>query len=116
MRAVQSFPGFAVHEYSKDLLNKTLRDFVCDDYNPKKGKGGVAEIVGRFFIWYRRRGRCRGLSRYFFYHARNNFPPHRKNILSTVKKNTPAGNNQQAYCSLVFSIYCQLRIIILRLP
>lgn len=30
----------SVFEYSKGLLGKTLRDFVWEDYQPKKGKGG----------------------------------------------------------------------------
>ena len=40
----------SIFEYSKDLLNKTLRDFVCDDYKPKKGKGGLGQMVENIFF------------------------------------------------------------------
>ena len=35
----------SIFEYSKGLLGKTLRDFIWDNYEPKKGKGSLGQMV-----------------------------------------------------------------------
>ena len=40
----------SIFEYSKGLLGKTLRDFVWDDYVPKKGKGGLGQMVENIYF------------------------------------------------------------------
>ena len=35
----------SIFEYSKGLLGQTLRDFVWENYEPKKGKGGLGQMV-----------------------------------------------------------------------
>ena len=37
----------SIFEYSKGLLGKTLRDFVWEGYEPKKGKGSLGQMVTR---------------------------------------------------------------------
>ena len=37
-------------EYSKGLLGKSLRDFVWDNYEPKKGKGSLGQMVENIFF------------------------------------------------------------------
>ena len=41
----------SVFEYSKGLLGKTLRDFVWEDYQPKKGKGGLGQMVENIYFF-----------------------------------------------------------------
>lgn len=41
----------SIFEYSKGLLNKTLRDFLQEDYNPKKGKGGIGQMVENLYFF-----------------------------------------------------------------
>lgn len=40
----------SIFEYSKGLLGKTLRDFVWDDYEPKKGKGSLGQMVENIYF------------------------------------------------------------------
>ena len=40
----------SIFEYSKGLVGKTLRDFVSEDYKPKKGKGGLGQMVENIFF------------------------------------------------------------------
>lgn len=40
----------SIFEYSKKLLGKTLRDFIRDDYSPKKGKGSIGQMVENLFF------------------------------------------------------------------
>jgi DNA mismatch repair protein MutH len=40
----------SIFEYSKDLLGKTLRDFVWEGYEAKKGKGGLGQMVENIFF------------------------------------------------------------------
>ena len=40
----------SIFEYSKGLLNKTLRDFVWEGYEPKKGKGGIGQMVENIYF------------------------------------------------------------------
>lgn len=40
----------SIFEYSKGLLGKTLRDFVWDGYEPKKGKGGFGQMVENIYF------------------------------------------------------------------
>ena len=40
----------SIFEYSKGLLGKTLRDFVGEDYEKKKGKGSLGQMVENLFF------------------------------------------------------------------
>lgn len=40
----------SIFEYSKGLLDKTLRDYVWEGYKPKKGKGGLGQMVENIFF------------------------------------------------------------------
>ena len=40
----------SIFEYSKGLLGKTLRDFVWENYEPKKGKGGLGQMVENIYF------------------------------------------------------------------
>lgn len=40
----------SIFEYSKGLLGNTLRDFVWDNYEPKKGKGSLGQMVENIFF------------------------------------------------------------------
>lgn len=40
----------SIFEYSKGLLGERLRTFLKDDYNPKKGKGGVGQMVENLYF------------------------------------------------------------------
>lgn len=40
----------SIFEYSKRLLNKTLRDFITESYKPMKGKGGLGQMVENIFF------------------------------------------------------------------
>ena len=40
----------SIFEYSKGLLGKTLREFVWDGYEPKKGKGSVGQMVENLYF------------------------------------------------------------------
>ncbi len=40
----------SIFEYSKGLLGKTLRDYVRDGYETKKGKGGLGQMVENIFF------------------------------------------------------------------
>lgn len=40
----------SIFEYSKGLLGKTLRDFAWEDYEPKKGKGSIGQMVENIFF------------------------------------------------------------------
>ena len=41
----------SIFEYSKGLLEKTLRDFVWDGYKPKKGKGSLGQMVENIYFY-----------------------------------------------------------------
>ena len=41
----------SIFEYSKGILEKTLREFVREDYQPKKGKGGLGQMVENIFFF-----------------------------------------------------------------
>ena len=43
--------AFSIFEYSKELLGKTLRDFVWEGYAPRKGKGGLGQMVENIFFY-----------------------------------------------------------------
>ena len=40
----------SIFEYSKGLLGKTLRDFVWENYEPKKGKGSLGQMVENIYF------------------------------------------------------------------
>lgn len=40
----------SIFEYSKGLLGKTLRDFLKEGYQPKKGKGGLGQMVENIYF------------------------------------------------------------------
>ena len=40
----------SIFDYSKGLLEKTLREFVWEGYEPKKGKGGLGQMVENIFF------------------------------------------------------------------
>lgn len=40
----------SIFEYSKGLLGNTLRDFVWEDYEPKKGKGSLGQMVENIYF------------------------------------------------------------------
>jgi len=39
-----------IYEYSKGLIGKTLRDFIKNDYTPKKGKGSLGQMVENIYF------------------------------------------------------------------
>ena len=39
-----------IFEYSKGLLGKTLREFAYEGYSPKKGKGGIGQMVENLYF------------------------------------------------------------------
>ena len=41
----------SIFEYSTGLLEKTLRDFVWEGYTPKKGKGGLGQMVENIYFF-----------------------------------------------------------------
>lgn len=41
----------SIFDYSKGLLGKTLRDFVWESYKPKKGKGGLGQMVENIYFF-----------------------------------------------------------------
>ena len=45
------YSATSVFEYSKGLLGKTLRDFVWEGYQPKKGKGGLGQMVENIYFF-----------------------------------------------------------------
>ena len=40
----------SIFDYSKGLINKTLRDFVSDGYKPRKGKGSLGQMVENIYF------------------------------------------------------------------
>ena len=42
----------SIFEYSKGILGHSLRDFMPVDYVPRKGKGGLGEMVEELFFHY----------------------------------------------------------------
>lgn len=40
----------SIFEYSKGLLGKSLREYVWEDYEPKKGKGSLGQMVENIFF------------------------------------------------------------------
>ena len=42
----------SIFEYSKGLLGHTLRDFAVSDYEARKGKGGLGEMVEEIYFGY----------------------------------------------------------------
>ena len=40
----------SIFEYSKGLLGKTLREFAYEGYSPKKGKGGIGQMVENLYF------------------------------------------------------------------
>ena len=43
--------ALSIFEYSKGLLEKTLRDFVWVGYKPKKGKGSIGQMVENIYFF-----------------------------------------------------------------
>lgn len=41
----------SIFKYSKGLLGNTLRDFVWEDYVPKKGKGALGQMVENIYFF-----------------------------------------------------------------
>ena len=41
----------SIFEYSKGLLGKTLRNFVWEGYETKKGKGGLGQMVENIYFF-----------------------------------------------------------------
>ena len=41
----------SIFEYSKGILEKTLREFVWEGYQPKKGKGGLGQMVENIYFF-----------------------------------------------------------------
>ena len=42
--------AISIFEYSKGLLGKKLRDFIHEEYIPKKGKGGIGQMVENLYF------------------------------------------------------------------
>ena len=42
--------AISIFEYSKGLLEHTLRDFVWEGYQPKQGKGGLGQMVENIYF------------------------------------------------------------------
>ncbi len=42
--------AFSIFEYSKGLLRRTLSDFVDEKYTPKRGKGGLGQMVENLYF------------------------------------------------------------------
>lgn len=42
--------AISIFEYSKKMLHKALRDFLTEDYKPRKGKGGLGQMVENIFF------------------------------------------------------------------
>lgn len=42
--------ALSIFEYSKQLLNKTLRDFLHEGYHAKRGKGSIGQMVENLFF------------------------------------------------------------------
>ena len=40
----------SIFEYSKGLLRRTLRNFVWENYEPKKGKCGLGQMVENIYF------------------------------------------------------------------
>lgn len=40
----------SIFEYSKGLLGRTLREFACKGYEPKKGKGGIGQMTENLYF------------------------------------------------------------------
>ena len=40
----------SIFEYSKGLSGKKLRDFIHEEYIPKKGKGGIGQMVENLYF------------------------------------------------------------------
>ena len=41
----------SIFDYSKGLLERTLREFVWDGYIPKKGKGSLGQMVENIYFF-----------------------------------------------------------------
>lgn len=44
------YSATSIYEYSKGLLGKSLRDFIHEGYAPKKGKGGIGQMVENLYF------------------------------------------------------------------
>lgn len=44
------YSAVSIFEYSKGLLGKKLREFVYENYIPKKGKGGIGQMVENLYF------------------------------------------------------------------
>lgn len=44
------YSAISIFEYSKGLLGKTLREFAYEGYSPKKGKGGIGQMVENLYF------------------------------------------------------------------
>ena len=42
--------AISIFEYSKGLLGKTLREFAYEGYSPKRGKGGIGQMVENLYF------------------------------------------------------------------
>lgn len=42
--------AISIFEYSKGLLGRTLREFAYEGYSPKKGKGGIGQMVENLYF------------------------------------------------------------------
>lgn len=45
------FSATSIYEYSKGLLGKTLREFICEGYVTKAGKGGIGQMVENLYFF-----------------------------------------------------------------
>ena len=44
------YSATSIYEYSKGLLGKSLREFAYEGYTPKKGKGGIGQMVENLYF------------------------------------------------------------------
>ena len=42
--------AISIFEYSKGLLGRSLREFIKENYSPKKGKGGIGQMVENLYF------------------------------------------------------------------
>ena len=42
--------AISIYEYSKEILGCTLRKYIYDGYEPKKGKGSLGQMVENLFF------------------------------------------------------------------
>lgn len=42
--------AISIFEYSKGLLSRSLREFIKENYSPKKGKGSIGQMVENLYF------------------------------------------------------------------